>query len=198
VNDLEDNALLAQWCAGEARAGQLLFQRHFDRIYRFFETKCPAEADELAQSTFLAVSHAKSQFRGDASFRTYLFTIARNELYRFLRERMKQGTQVDLEVSSIAQLVSTPRTKIARNEDQLRLVEALRQLPVAQQTLLELHYWEEMGIAELAIIFECPHVTVRTRLHRARTAIKELLEQTAALEVRGINAKQNREHFEPI
>ena len=173
----DDTTLLAQWRAGDGKAGHTLFGRHFDRLYRFFETKCPAEADELTQTTLLSCLRAKEQFRGESSFRTYLFTIARNELYRFLRERMKQGTQVDLEVSSIAELISTQRTRMARSEEQHALVEALRQLPVAQQTLLELHYWEEMGIAELAVIFDCQAVTVRTRLYRARLAIRDLLER---------------------
>src|SRR5258706_576213 len=51
--------------------------------------------------------------------------------------------------------------------------EALCQLPVEQQTLLELHYWEDMDIANLAEVFEMPPTTIRTRLHRARKALRE-------------------------
>lgn len=174
-----DLDLLEQWRAGDAEAGQALFERHFDSIYGFFETKCPAEADELVQATFLAVLRAKTQFRGDSSFRTYLFTIARNELYRALRTRQRKGTQVDLALSSIAELVSTPGTRLARNQEHRQLLEALQRLPVEQQTLLELHYWEDMEIAELAQIFDAPAATIRTRLHRARKALRELVEHAA-------------------
>ena len=175
-----DLALLEQWRAGDAEAGQALFERHFDSIYGFFETKCPAEADELVQATFLAVLRAKTQFRGDSSFRTYLFTIARNELYRVLRTRQRKGgAQVDLELSSIAELVSTPGTRMARNQEHRQLIEALQRLPVEQQTLLELHYWEEMDIADLAQVFDAPAPTIRTRLHRARKALRELIEHAA-------------------
>ena len=97
----------------------------------------------------------------DASFRTYLFTIARNELHRLLRTRMRKDDKLDFELSSIAQLVSTPGTKIARNQEHQQLVEALRQLPVDQQTLLELHYWEDMDIAGLAQVFDAPTATIR-------------------------------------
>lgn len=174
-----DLELLARWRGGDGEAGQALFERHFDSIYGFFETKCPAEADELVQATFLACLRARDQFRGDSSFRTYLFTIARHELHRVLRARRRQGAQVDFELSSIAALVSTAGTKLARNEEHRLLLEALRQLPVEQQTLLELHYWEEVEIADLAAIFEAPAATIRTRLHRARKALRDRVEHAA-------------------
>lgn len=168
-----DHELLDRWRSGDAAAGQELFARHFDSIYGFFETKCESDADELVQSTFLACLRAKEQFRKESSFRTYLFTIARHELYRVLRNRQRDGKRLDFELSSIAELVSTPGTRIGRNQEHQRLVNALRQLPVDQQTLLELHYWEEMGIGELAAVFEAPEVTIRTRLFRARSALRD-------------------------
>ncbi len=109
----------------------------------------------------------------ESSFRTYLFTIARHELYRVLRTRQRDGKRLDLALSSIAELVSTPGTRIGRNQEHQQLVGALRQLPVEHQTLLELHYWEELGIGELAAVFEAPEVTIRARLFRARQALRE-------------------------
>jgi len=175
----DDLALLDAWRAGDAKAGQDLFARHFDSIYSFFETKCETEADELVQATFLACLRARDQFRKDSSFRTYLFTIARHELYRVLKSRRRDSERLDFEVSSIIDLVSTPGTKIARSQDHQRLIEAMQRLPVEQQSLLELHYWEDMGIAELAEVFEAPSPTIRTRLHRARNALRERLADAA-------------------
>jgi len=174
-----DIALLDQWRNGDAEAGQVLFQRHFDSIYGFFETKCAADADELVQTTFLACLRARDQFRKESSFRTYLFTIARHELYRVLRVRQRDGARLDFALSSIADLISTPGTRIARNQEHQRLLEVLRQLSVEQQSLLELHYWEDMDIAALAEVFETPPATIRTRLHRARKALREKLAATA-------------------
>ena len=179
----DDIALLDRWRTGDEEAGQQLFQRHFDSIYGFFETKCPAEADELTQATFLACVRARDQFRRESSFRTYLFTIARNELYRILRTRQRRDAKLDFQLSSIAELVSTPGTRLARNQEHRRLVEALQHLPVEQQTLLELHYWEDMGIPELAEIFDAPTATIRTRLHRARKALREQMEGAAPPQV---------------
>ncbi len=175
----EDVVLLERWRTGDEDAGQALFARHFDSIYGFFETKCSSDADELTQATFLACLRAKDQFKGNSSFRTYLFTIARNELYRVLLTRQRRDAKLDFELSSIAELVSTPGTRMARNQEHKRLIEALQHLPVEQQTLLELHYWEDMDIAALAEIFESPQATIRTRLHRARKALRDRMEGSA-------------------
>jgi len=180
MDEPDDLALLDRWCAGDKAAGQALFERHFHSVFGFFETKCEAEADELTQATFLACLRARDQFRRESSFRTYLFTIARHELYRTLRSRQRHDAKLDFHVSSIAALISTPGTRIARGQEHRRLVDALRQLPVEQQTLLELHYWEELEIAELAAIFEAPAATIRTRLHRARNALRALIEGGSA------------------
>jgi RNA polymerase sigma-70 factor (ECF subfamily) len=185
-DDRSDLELISAWRAGEATAGQALFARHFRAVYRFFETKCYAEADELVQATFLACVRAKDQFRGDSSFKTYLFTVARHELYRALSERQRTVARVDFEVSSIAELAPTPGTKIAGHQDRVRLLLALRELSVDAQMLLELHYWEGIGIGELAEIFDAPPVTIRSRLHRVRTALRDqMLREPDAAQVIG-------------
>jgi len=179
-DDPDDRALFDRWRSGEIAAGELLFERYFDSLYGFFETKCPDEADELVQSTFLGCLRGREAFRHDASFRTYMFTIARYRLYSFLRERHRGGA-IDVELSSIEDLHSTPGSRLTRCREHQQLVAALRRLPLEQQTLLELHYMEEMGIGELAEVFEAPAVTIRSRLHRARRQLREILERDPAL-----------------
>lgn len=171
--ELSDLDLLTRWRAGDSAAGQSLFERYFRRIYRFFETKFGGDVDELVQSTFLACLRAKDQFRGDSAFSTYLFTIARHELYRKLNERRRDLARIDFEVTSVAELAPTPGSRIAAREDRAKLLAALRNLPVDQQILLELHYWEQVEIADLAEIFGSPAVTIRSRLHRARNALRD-------------------------
>lgn len=171
-----DDALLLAWQGGDASSGEELVERYFDRLYRFFSTKLDGEADELVQATFLACVGAKDRFRREASFRTFLFSIAKNQLYAALRARVK-AARLDFELSSIAELVTTPRAKLVRHQEYERLVEAMRSLPLEQQTLLELHYWDELDMSELAEIFESPEVTIRSRLHRARKALREILDK---------------------
>jgi len=157
------------------RAGQDLFSRHFADIYRFFEHKVPGDAEDLAQRTFTACVAAREKFRGDATFRTYLFAIARNQLYSHLRA-MPRGVHVDFEATSIADVITSLSSRVgrARQVEQLRGV--LRELPVEQQLLLELHYWHDLDAPALAEIFEVPAGTIRVRLLRARKALRERLD----------------------
>lgn len=175
-----DHDLLDRWRAGDNEAGQALFARHFDSVYGFFASKCAGEIDELVQATFLACVRARDQFRKESTFRTYLFTIARHELYRHLRQRRRDGERIDFSTTSVADLATTPGTRMARSDEHRRLLEALRALSVDQQTLLELHYWEDMDISALAEVFEAPSATIRTRLHRARRALRDRMKETAA------------------
>lgn len=170
-----DHELLARWRGGDRAAGQALFERHFEGLYRFFRNKCEAACDELVQSTLLACLESTQQFRGDSSFRTYLFGIARNKLYHYFRDRRRNGADVDFSTTSVAELITTPGSRMVRDQAHRALLAALRQLPVEQQTLLELHYWEEMDTIELAAVFEVPAATIRTWLFRARGKLRDLL-----------------------
>jgi RNA polymerase sigma factor (sigma-70 family) len=170
----DDLALLERWCAGDTHAGEALFARHFADIYRFFEHKVGGEADDLAQRTFMACVKGRDRFRGQSSFRTYLFAIARNELYTFFR-RLPKREHVDFEVTSIADLVTSIPGKLERAREVVQLRAALSMLPAEQQLLLELHYWHDLDAAGLAEIFAIPPGTIRVRLLRARRALREQL-----------------------
>jgi RNA polymerase sigma-70 factor (ECF subfamily) len=176
--DTSDEELLARWRAGDRAAGHALFERHFQSLYRFFHTKCDGEVDELVQGTMLACLNARDQFRGEASFRTYLFSIARHKLYRLLRDR-RRDPNLDVSITSVAEIVTTPRTVIARDQAHRALLDALRQLPAEQQTLLELYYWEELDTRALAKIFDVRVGTIQTWLFRARGKLRDLLRASA-------------------
>jgi RNA polymerase sigma factor (sigma-70 family) len=168
---LSDLALLAQWRDGDARAGEELFERHYDDVRRFFEHKVGPEGEELVQRTFLGCLESRDQFRGEASFRTYLFSIARHLLFAHLRGARK-AAQIDFNLTSLADLGTSPTSRVNREQRRARLIEALRGLPLEQQLLLELHYWHDMDAAALAGVFEVPDGTIRVRLSRARAALR--------------------------
>jgi RNA polymerase sigma factor (sigma-70 family) len=175
VSDDVDLALLSRWREGDRSAGEQLFLRQFEHLYRFFASKCHGDIDELVQATLLGCLSAKQQFRGDSTFKAYMFTVARHELYKYLRARRRDHERLDFSTVSIADLATTPGTRIARDQAHRRLLDALRGLPVEQQTLLELYYWEDLDVATLGTIFEAPPATIRTWLYRARQQLKDKL-----------------------
>lgn len=172
----DDLELLDRWCAGDESAGNALFKRHFAAVYRFLEHKVDGEADEVVQDTFLACVRSRDRFRRQSSFRTYLFAIARHTLYAHLRKRASKGTTLDFDDISVATLSTSARGKLARGQDRTRLLTALRELPVEQQLLLELHYWEGLDGDQLAEVFDVAEATTRSRLFRARAALRTRLE----------------------
>lgn len=174
-----DFELLDAWRAGDRAAGSALFDRYFDSLFRFFRNKVTDGADDLVQQTFLACVQSRDGFRGDASFRTYLFTAARSKLYDYLDHRRKEGAAVDYRVTSCADLGISPSSIVARSEQQRLLLLALRELPIDLQIALELYYFEQIRGPELAQVLGVPEGTVRSRLRRGieilRGRLQELL-----------------------
>lgn len=175
----DDLVLLDQWCAGDRAAGNALFKRHFERLYRFFEHKVDGEIDDLVQETFLACMRSRDSFRRQSSFRTYLLAIARHTVCGYWRRRAgARTTPVDFEELSVASLSTSAGTRLARVDDRARLLAALRTLPLDQQILLEMYYWEELGRDQLAEVFDVATATIGSRLFRARQALIDQLADT--------------------
>ncbi len=179
----DDFELLAAWRDGDKAAGNALFQRHFKAIRRFFRNKAElSEVEDLIQRTFLACVESRDRFRGDSSFRTYLYVVARNELYGHVRRRTRDEVRagLDFTVRSLFDLGLSPSKVVAKREAHELVLEALRRIPVDQQILLELYYWERVPGPELARILEVAPPTVRTRLYRARDALRKQMEVLSA------------------
>lgn len=182
MSDGDDVDLLDRWCAGDKVAGNELVKRHFESLYRFFEHKVDrrGDADELVQETLIKCVSSRDAFRRQSSFRTYLFTIARHALYGYWRQRAGRTAAVDFEEVSIASLSTSVGTRLARQEDSQRLLTALRTLPADQQLVLELFYWEGLDGDQIAEVFAIAPATVRSRLFRARDALRAVIDERAA------------------
>ncbi|MCA9713119.1 MAG: sigma-70 family RNA polymerase sigma factor [Myxococcales bacterium] len=163
-----DHELLQAWQAGDARAGSTLFERHYKCVARFFSNKVDADIADLIQKTFLGCLESLHRFRGDASFKTYLLSIARNVLLMYYRRKRRHDARLDPGVTSIQDLGPTPTTLIQRHDEAKALLLGLRALPIDSQILLELYYWESMRAREIAAVFEVPEGTIRTRLRKAK------------------------------
>jgi RNA polymerase sigma-70 factor (ECF subfamily) len=175
-----DEELLRQWHGGDKRMGSHLFHRHFTSIQRFFRNKVVSDdIEDLVQQTFLGCLESIESFRGDATFRTYLFAIARKRLYSYLRSRTRSQKRIDpdLSLTSVHDIGLTPSSVVAAAQEHITMLEALQRLSVERQTLLELFYWEELRGAQIAEILDLPPATVRTRLFRARAELKDTFDQ---------------------
>jgi RNA polymerase sigma-70 factor (ECF subfamily) len=169
-----DFDLLTAWRDGDPKAGNALFDRYFDALFRFFRNKVQDGAEDLVQQTFLALVQSRDRFRGDSSFRTYLFTAARSKLYNYLERRGRDGL-VDYGVTSCEDLGISPASAIGRNEEQKLLLLALRRLPIEMQIALELYYFERIRGPELAAVLDIPEGTVRSRLRRGIDQLRQRL-----------------------
>lgn len=167
---------MVAWRGGDCDAGEALFDRHFARLARFFGTRLPGAVEDLVQRTFLRVVEHRDQFEGRSEFRTYLFAIARHELYAELRRRARPGQAFEPLRDSLTALGVGPSTHARAVETGERLRQGLAELPVELQVCLELYYWEEFSAAAIAEILDCPEGTVRTRLRRARQLLARILE----------------------
>ncbi|HLT34622.1 MAG TPA: sigma-70 family RNA polymerase sigma factor [Enhygromyxa sp.] len=170
-SDLE---LLDAWRRGDGRSGELLFRRYFAQLNRFFRNKTDTGAEDLIQTTFLACVEGRDRFRESSSFRTYLFGIAHNVLCAHYR---RVARTADFASTSIVDLGASPSGPLTRRDEHAALLRALRSIPLDYQVMLELSYWEGMKAPEIGEILSLPSNTVRSRLSRARAALREALER---------------------
>lgn len=171
-----DSTLLERWRGGDGEAGNRLFDRHFAGVFRFFQNKVGDAAEDLVQRTFLACVEGREQLRGESTFRTYLFGIARYQLYGHFRAR-RRSPELDVGASRLEDLGPSPSGLLGHRRDERLLLEALRTVPLDLQITLELFYWEQLTGPELAEVLGIPEGTVRSRLRRAREAVRERLRE---------------------
>jgi RNA polymerase sigma-70 factor (ECF subfamily) len=164
---VSDVALVDAWKSGDPRAGEALFERHYDGVARFFRNKVgDVAANDLIQRTFLACFEGFARYRGEASFRTYVFAIAYNLLCKHFTAQRR--CPIEFGTVSAYDLGDSPSEVMAVRSEQRLLLAALRRIPLEYQALLELHYWEQMTAAEAALALAIPEGTAKTRLRRGR------------------------------
>ncbi len=176
---MTDEELLDQWRQGGSKAGEELFARYFDTIYSFFQRKISDDVSDLVQQTFLGCIESAENFRGDSTVRAYLYGIARNQLYRYFRDKHR-SPEIDFSVSSLQDLGESPSECFARQGDAALLEKALEMIPLDLQIIVELHYWEELSGPEIAIVLDVPEGTVRSRLRRSLEKLRLATEEISS------------------
>lgn len=167
--DDPDLELLERWRAGDKQAGAALYSRHFMGVRSYFVTRVPEAQEDLIQDTFLALIQARDRFRGDSLFKTYLFRIARYTYTTYLRKHCRPDRAIDPASESIADLGKRRPSSVLAEREHLRLLlDALRSVPIDDQDLLELYFFEDLTGDQLAAIFEVPIGTLRSRIGAAK------------------------------
>lgn len=177
VSELDDGACLEAWRRGDRAAGQQLFTRYYEPVARFFLNKVGDASSDLIQRTFLACLEGVERYRGEGSFRSYLFAIAYRQLCRHYRDRHRDP--VDFTSMSACKLDASLSGLAVKREELHLFMNGLREIPLELQVVLELHYWEQSQVAEIAAVLDIPVGTVKSRLRRGREQLRAAVERLA-------------------
>ena len=165
-----DEDLALAFRAGDRPAFDALFERYRDPIWAFFRrrTAALADAEELTQETFLAVLQASPRYEPRASFRSYLFGIAFNLLSASRRKTQRRGDVSSPDLDGLAGASADPAAV-------LWVRQALAALDPKDREIVMLREYDALDYAEIAAVVGAPINTVRSRLFRARLALRAKL-----------------------
>lgn len=188
LGELDDLQLVRKSREGRKDAFGELVTRYQDRVYNLVLrlTGNPDDASEAAQEAFLKAWRALDAFRGDSAFYTWLFRIAVNEARTRQRSRLARPAALSLNgggkdggeertTPAPASNAPDPADEAARAEDRRLVEDGLRRLDSEQREIIVLRDIEGRDYDEIADVLGCPRGTVKSRLHRARSALRDLL-----------------------
>lgn len=170
---VSDERLMVAFSQGRVEAFNELFERYRQAIFGFFRRRITdaTQAEELAQDTFLALIRSAANYRPSATFRTYLYAIAFNILRAYRRKTMFRAM-----FSGSKEDEPSARSSVAED---VVLRDALGRMERVDREILMLREFEQLSYAEIAELAQLPLNTVRSRLFRARMALREILTMPA-------------------
>ena len=181
-----DEILVAKCQKGDKQAFELLIKKYQRRIFHLIYriTQDPAVVESLAQDVFLKAYRSISSFRGTSSFYTWLYRIAVNTSLSYIKkesvgENREKRVDVDLDTSNLtvdSMKIEDPEELLMRKEFFRHLVGSLRRLPEELRTAVILREFTGLNYEEIAEVMEIPLGTVRSRIFRARSRLREMLE----------------------
>ncbi len=182
----DDKKLVERALDGEFGAFEQLVDKYEGRIFRHLRkmVKDPQIAEDLLQDTFLNAYKGLKGFTGASSFATWLFRIATNNALMYLRKRRPETVEYDDEIksdletmvtASSPEFVQTPDERLLSEEGRAQIEAALDELPVHYRSVIVLRDVEGFSLEEVAHVLDCSVAAVKSRLHRARTFVREVL-----------------------
>ena len=179
VQETSDEALVELIADGDKRAMQVLYGRHNVRVYRFIVrlTGNTTLAEDLVSEVFLDVWRQADGFEAKCQVSTWLLSIARYKALSALRRRSEDQLD-DVMAETIEDTADDPET-VVYNKDRSTLVQkCLAQLTPAHREVIDLVYYHEKSVDEVAQIVGVPAATVKTRMFYARNKMADLLKQS--------------------
>jgi RNA polymerase sigma-70 factor (ECF subfamily) len=172
-------ALLARLKEGDARAFEELVIAHQHRVFGVALRMLgnAAEAEEVAQEAFLRAHRAIGSFRGEAKLSTWLYGIASRLCLNRLAGGERRLVRGEVELDRLAEPGADPAADLERSEVEQALHRAIAELPEERRIVVVLRDLEGLSYEEIAAALELELGTVRSRLHRARTDLKDKLER---------------------
>lgn len=184
---MDDRAVIEQVLAGDNDAFGILVERYQTKIYNLALRMCGNEDDafDLAQESFLRAWRNLGSFQFESAFSTWLFRLCSNICLDFLRAKKRraavsltmtddEGEENQLEIPDPGK---TPEEAVFAAEDRELLTRALNELPADQREILTLRAIDDLSYSEIARILNLQEGTVKSRLSRARTALRKKLLQ---------------------
>jgi RNA polymerase sigma-70 factor (ECF subfamily) len=173
-----DEVLISRIANGDRLAMQVLFARHHVRVYRFVLrlVRNEATAEDLISEVFLDVWRQAAKFEGRSAVSTWMLSIARFKALSALRR--KPEYELDEETAeAIEDHSDDPEVTLAKKDKGALLREALSALSAEHREVIDLVYYHEKSVEEVARIVDIPEATVKTRMFYARKKLSELLKE---------------------
>jgi RNA polymerase sigma-70 factor (ECF subfamily) len=175
-DDHEDLELIAKWKSGDQRAATQLVERHAGALARFaVSSGARSDIDELVQDTFVRAFNSLDGFRGDSSFRTWLFTIERRLLLDRRRADQRRRDKTEIQESDAVTEFDALDGMVA-DETQAKLQHAIKRLSPTQRQVFALRVAEGMSYKEIADAVGTTEGAARVHYHNAMRAVKEFLD----------------------
>ena len=170
-----DEALIGRIARGDRLAMQVLFARHHVRVYRFVLRLLRDEmaAEDIISDVFLDVWRQANRFEGRSAVSTWLIAIARFKALSQLRKRREDGFDEET-AESIEEPSDDPERTVEKQDKGEKLRKCLAALSTEHREVIDLVYYHEKSVEEVAQIVGIPENTVKTRMFYARKKLGEL------------------------
>jgi RNA polymerase sigma-70 factor (ECF subfamily) len=167
--------------AGDPAAWDILFRRYQLPLYVYvFELVHDEQASlDIVQEIFINATRHLGSLREDGKFGSWLFGIAHQKCLQRWRKQGREATAMEEFAATPVDSEDDPAELLIRAEQEAEVMKLLNQLPVAQRSVLLLHFIEDFPLEDIAAVTGAALGTVKSRLHYAKKALKKLIEEAA-------------------